>query len=239
MRHKRAHSRSEPVSPSVVSHGGVTGCVGIGVHASQAAGLARRLVRRGRLACFAGVAVRGAVEAWSDMSRSGRVGNCMATRCSRVRERGDARHRSLATVWRTMRRNRAAKPWCSPGGGRSPAVDWGVGCGGGAPVHCGAVTGFPSPETRVRKRIVACLVGTTNPATSQGRLHPGRWCRRSCVPRSCWSGSGCCGQGWLGGSFGQIGDAGGGDVAAFGGDQFVVDLDATWGTEERLTQEFG
>ena len=30
------------------------------------------------------------------------------------------------------------------------------------PVYCGAVTGFPSPQTRVRGRIVACLVG--NPA---------------------------------------------------------------------------
>ena len=24
-------------------------------------------------------------------------------------------------------------------------------------------------------------------------LRPGTWCRSSCVPRSCWSGSGCCG----------------------------------------------
>ena len=215
------------------------------------------------------------------MSRSGRVGNCMPTRCSRVRGRGDARHRSLATVWRVIRQTHTPPP--QPG--RQPQRQLGATHRRAGPIvalrrntclhrpthrrrtittrdlevprtsprppipppprpgshprlDVGA-SGFPSPETRVRERVVACLVRTTKPATSQGRLRPGRWCGRSCVPRSCWSGSGCCGQGWLGGSFGEIGDAGGGDVAAFGGDQFVVDLDATWGTEERLTQEFG
>src|SRR4249919_3855028 len=51
------------------------------------------------------------------------------------------------------------------------------------------------------------------------------WCRWPCVPEGWLSGSGCGGQRQLLGVVGEVCDGRGGDVAAFGRDHLVVDLD--------------